>query len=62
MVPAGKGPLKERKLINFLMRLDVSSGVNITKVIFWLGMAFTIILFSPDIVSEIISAITYFLG
>lgn len=55
-------PLKERKIANFLMRLDVSSGLNITKVIFWLGMALTIIFLSPDIVSEIISAITYFLG
>lgn len=55
-------PLKERKITNFLMRLDVSSGLNIAKVIFWLGMALTIILLSPDIVSEIISAITYFLG
>lgn len=54
--------LKERKITNFLMRLDVSSGLNIAKVIFWLGMALTIILLSPDIVSEIISAITYFLG
>ena len=52
----------KKKFKNFLSRLDVSAGLNVAKVIFWIGMADAIIFLSADINAEIISACTYFLG
>lgn len=51
-----------QKVKNFLRLLDVSSGLNFAKLLFWIGMADIIIFLSSDICTKIISAITYFLG
>lgn len=47
---------------NLIKRLDVNSGTNIVKLVFWIGMAGAIIFLSTDINAEIIGAITYFMG
>lgn len=51
-----------QKTENILRRLDVSSGLNLAKLLFWIGMADIIIFLSSDINTKIISAITYFFG
>ena len=51
-----------QKIKYILRRLDVSSGLNFVKLLFWVGMADIIIFLSADIETKIISAFTYFLG